>query len=391
MSNKALTTVPDIGATPDATTWFYVVHNGNTRKLNFDDLLGFLGSFAEATPSEIWIGTATDKAMTPNNIYDAAVLQTLSDSATVTPNFNLGLNFQWTIGGDRTLANPTNAKPGQSGIIFITQDGTGSREIALGASWKPIGEMDLSEAAGAVDALNYFVKDASNIYCSLAKDEATGGSGSVAALDDLTDVTITAASDGQYIKRVGGVWINAAPPEGTDITSLDDLSDVDLGGQVNGQFLKRVAGEWVPSNLPTVALDDLGDVNLTGAADGDVLTRVAGVWVPSVGGGFAGFVVEPISGTSYSVQATDKNKYIRLTNAGTKSIVIRDNLEHALPDNGEWHFRNAGAGDATFTPDPGVTVNPPVGGTLVIANGGTVTLKKVATDVFDLIGITVAA
>lgn len=91
---------------------------------------------------------------------------------------------------------------------------------------------------------------------------------------------------------------------------------------------------------------------------------------------------------AYSVGAADKGKYIRLTNAGAKTITVRDEAEHALPLNGEWHFRNAGVGDATFVPDAGVTVNAPAGGSLVVGEGGTVTLKRVAADEFDLMGST---
>jgi hypothetical protein len=97
----------------------------------------------------------------------------LTDGATVTPDFNTGLNFKWTIGGNRTLANPTNAKSGQSGLITITQDGTGSRIITYGSNWKfPGGAATggvLSTTASAVDSLAYFVRADGTIICTLAK------------------------------------------------------------------------------------------------------------------------------------------------------------------------------------------------------------------------------
>lgn len=47
--------------------------------------------------------------------------------------------------------------------------------------------------------------------------------------------------------------------------------------------------------------------------------------------------------------------------------------------------------EPTLTPGAGVTLNPPSGGTLVMTNGMSVTLKRVAVDVWDVIGQTVAA
>lgn len=95
----------------------------------------------------------------------------LTDGATVTPDFSAGNNFSWTIGGNRTLANPTNQTAGQSGIITITQDGTGSRIITWGSNWLFAGgtEPTLSTAASAKDILSYYVLSSGNIYCTFAK------------------------------------------------------------------------------------------------------------------------------------------------------------------------------------------------------------------------------
>lgn len=42
----------------------------------------------------------------------------------------------------------------------------------------------------------------------------SGGGGGPVALNDLTDVTINAPTDGQVLKRVAGVWVNAAESGG---------------------------------------------------------------------------------------------------------------------------------------------------------------------------------
>jgi len=96
----------------------------------------------------------------------------LTDGATITANFALSNNFSVTLGGNRTLANPSNLVAGQSGVIYITQDGTGSRTLAYGTNWDFAGGTvpTLSTAANAVDALVYAVRTSSSITSALIKD-----------------------------------------------------------------------------------------------------------------------------------------------------------------------------------------------------------------------------
>ena len=57
----------------------------------------------------------------------------------------------------------------------------------------------------------------------------------------------------------------------------------------------------------------------------------------------------------------------------------------------EVHIRRAAAGNLTLTAGAGVTLNTPSGGTLVMTSNMSVTLKRVAADVWDVLGQTVAA
>ena len=97
----------------------------------------------------------------------AATITTLTDGATITPDFAVSNNFSVTLGGNRTLANPTNLVAGQSGSIFIVQDGTGSRTLAYGSSYKFIGGTapTLTTTASAVDRIDYIVRSSTNIQC----------------------------------------------------------------------------------------------------------------------------------------------------------------------------------------------------------------------------------
>ncbi len=96
----------------------------------------------------------------------------LTDGATVTPDFAVANNFSLTIGGNRTLANPSNQTAGQHGVIVITQDATGGRTLAFGSYWKfPNGTAPtLTTTANAVDVLAYYVENGTRITARLITD-----------------------------------------------------------------------------------------------------------------------------------------------------------------------------------------------------------------------------
>lgn len=80
----------------------------------------------------------------------------LTDASTVATDASLSNNFTLTIGGNRTLGNPTNLVAGHVYNWVITQDGTGSRTLAYGSAFKwPGGTAPvLSTSAGAVDLIS---------------------------------------------------------------------------------------------------------------------------------------------------------------------------------------------------------------------------------------------
>jgi len=96
----------------------------------------------------------------------------LTDGSSITPDFAVANNFSVTLGGNRTLANPTNITAGQSGVIVITQDGTGSRTLAYGSYFKfPSGTAPtLTTTASAVDVLVYYVESSTRITARLVAD-----------------------------------------------------------------------------------------------------------------------------------------------------------------------------------------------------------------------------
>ena len=93
----------------------------------------------------------------------------LTDAATIAVDMGTANNFSVTLGGNRTLGNPTNLLAGQSGVIFITQDGTGSRTLAYSSFWdfSQGTAPTLTTTANAVDAIVYTVRTSTAIVASL--------------------------------------------------------------------------------------------------------------------------------------------------------------------------------------------------------------------------------
>ena len=124
----------------------------------------------EATDAVIWAGTDAVTRVSPRRLFSSSIEQALTDGATITPNFAAGVNFSVTLAGNRTLANPTGAKSGQSGVIIITQDATGSRTLAYGANWKFLAnDSTLSTVANTIDVISYFVRPSGQILSALAR------------------------------------------------------------------------------------------------------------------------------------------------------------------------------------------------------------------------------
>lgn len=96
----------------------------------------------------------------------AATITALTDGATITPDFSASCNFSVTLGGNRTLANPTNMVAGQSGSIFVSQDGTGNRTLAFGSYWDFANGTapSLTTTASAVDRIDYIVRSSTSIH-----------------------------------------------------------------------------------------------------------------------------------------------------------------------------------------------------------------------------------
>jgi hypothetical protein len=102
----------------------------------------------------------------------ASNVTALSDGATITIDMATACHHSVTLGGNRTFAAPSNQVVGQSGSIFITQDGTGSRTATFNGAFKFNGGTapTLSTAASATDRIDYIIKSSGVIHCAVSLD-----------------------------------------------------------------------------------------------------------------------------------------------------------------------------------------------------------------------------
>lgn len=91
----------------------------------------------------------------------------LTDGATITPDFSLSNNWSLTLGGSRTLANPTNLTAGQTGVIVITN---GAYTLSFGGYWKFPGGTAPTLTQNGTDVLAYYVDSSTRITARLIAD-----------------------------------------------------------------------------------------------------------------------------------------------------------------------------------------------------------------------------
>lgn len=124
--------------------------------------LSLLGSLIAASSSFLTALLGTVNGWTAQQYF---VEQTLTDAATITWNANTQQAAKVTLGGNRTLALPTNLKAGSSYSLRIIQDATGSRTLAFAGGYKFAGGSapTISTAANAIDIIS-FLSDGTNMF-----------------------------------------------------------------------------------------------------------------------------------------------------------------------------------------------------------------------------------
>jgi len=127
-----------------------------------------LMSAAQAAAVASGVSLSVANTWTAAQVVAAAAL---TDAATIATNALLANTFTVTLGGSRTLANPTNLVAGGTYIWIVTQGGAGSYTLAFGALFKwPAGVAPtLTTAVGSVDMISA-VYDGTALRCVATLD-----------------------------------------------------------------------------------------------------------------------------------------------------------------------------------------------------------------------------
>jgi hypothetical protein len=151
----------------------YLPGNGVTYTWDGVSWNAKLGSLSIATAAQ-WLNDTPGLVLGTDPTWTAAGPVSLTDATTIAVDMSTFINATVTLGGNRTLGNPTNTKNGQTGAIEILQDATGSRTLAFASNWKFQGGTapTLSTAANARDMLFYYVDSSSVIVGSLLRGVA---------------------------------------------------------------------------------------------------------------------------------------------------------------------------------------------------------------------------
>jgi len=88
-----------------------------------------------ATSGQVITWSASAVKFKAADLPSAPAPVTLTDAATIATDASAGTHFRVTLGGNRTLGNPTNPTDGQKVMWEFVQDATGSRTITLGSAF----------------------------------------------------------------------------------------------------------------------------------------------------------------------------------------------------------------------------------------------------------------
>jgi hypothetical protein len=115
------------------------------------------------------------------------------------------------------------------------------------------------------------------------------------------------AVNGKAWRWNGSKWIAVSGSLSRAV--LDDIGDVSASAAINGNFLKYDGQKWVPDSIPTINnLDDVGDVSASAPASGDFLKWNGSSWVNdaiNLGTDTTGnYVADVVSGTGVIIAHT---------------------------------------------------------------------------------------
>lgn len=192
-----------------------------------------------ASREDFWRGDSSTQALSPFVAFDSQEAVDLGSGASITPNFDQGINFFLSLTENTTINNPTNIKRSQSGMFCIQQAGDGDNAVAWGSAYRFVDGVApvVPTTVGFWAVIPYFVLSTSplTILCS-SVDANAYFSGGGSLIQSASAVEVRAGTvDTKYISPAG-LSASYVPVIVTDQeTILPDLSNgknfiITLGG-----------------------------------------------------------------------------------------------------------------------------------------------------------------
>ena len=158
LASSGIVNVTSIGATNINVTGIVTVTSIGATNINVTGIV-------TATSVAINTTTTNNTKLYLNGNAASNIVGLGSTTATTTLDFSQGNNFSLTLGATITIANPTGVTTGQSGVIFIQENGTGAYTVGWGTSWDFASATapTLITTANALNALPYFARSTTSI------------------------------------------------------------------------------------------------------------------------------------------------------------------------------------------------------------------------------------
>jgi hypothetical protein len=160
------------------------------------------------------------------------------------------------------------AQPRDAGLTSISELTTAADKMIYTTASDTYAVTDLTTAGRALlDDADASAQRTTLGLGTAATSASTDFLASTAAINDLSDVSISSVSNGQVLtyNSTSGDWENATSPTGA--TTLGGLSDVTITAAAAGEYLRYSGSAWVDASLSVV--DDTtpqlgGDLDLNG-------------------------------------------------------------------------------------------------------------------------------